>query len=165
MADKLVHGTCVAFAPGDGYTGAGRDGAFGVLLRGPSGAGKSDLALRLIDGGWRLVSDDQTELRRHGGILYAAAPAAIRGRMEVRGLGIVEMPSAERAELCLVADLVEAAAVERLPEPAFCEFLGVRLPCLALDAFAASAAAKLRLAALRQAGVVMGAPRAGGEDG
>jgi len=31
-----------------------------VLLRGPSGAGKSDLALRLIEGGARLIADDQT---------------------------------------------------------------------------------------------------------
>jgi len=165
MADNLVHGTCVAFAPPDGCAGRGRAEPFGVLLRGPSGAGKSDLALRLIDGGWRLVADDQTELQRVGKVLHAAAPATIQGRMEIRGLGIVEMPSAARAELCLVADLVEAAAVERLPEPAFCELLGVRLPCLALDAFAASAAAKLRLAALRQAGVVMGAARAGEGDG
>ena len=68
---------------------------------------------------------------------------------------------ATRAELCLVVDLVEAAAVERLPEPSFCELLGVRLRCLALDPFAFSAVAKLRLAALREAGVVMGAAWAG----
>ena len=40
-----AHGTCVEI-----------DGS-GVLLRGPSGSGKSDLALRLIDGGARLVAD------------------------------------------------------------------------------------------------------------
>jgi len=165
MAGKLLHATCVAFAPPEGRADAGREAFLGVLLRGPSGAGKSDLALRLIDRGWRLVADDQTELQRVGDVLYGTAPATIQGRLEVRGLGIVEMPNAARAELCLVADLVDAAAVERLPEPAFCELLGVRLPCLALDPFAVSAVAKLRLAAQRQAGVVMGADRAGGEDG
>jgi HPr kinase/phosphorylase len=161
MAANLVHATCVAFAPPEGCPGAGHGELFGVLLRGPSGAGKSDLALRLIDRGWRLVADDQAELQRVGKSLYAAAPASIEGRMEIRGLGIVEMPNAARAELCLVVDLVEAAAAERLPEPAFCELLGVRLRCLALDPFAVSAAAKLRLAALREAGVVMGETRAG----
>ena len=161
MTGNLVHATCVAFAPPDGCAGAGGEKLFGVLLRGPSGAGKSDLALRLIDRGWRLVADDQTELRRVGRGLYAAAPTTIAGRMEIRGLGIVDMPSAARAELCLVVDLVEAAAVERLPEPSFCELLGVRLRCLALDPFAFSAVAKLRLAALREAGVVMGAAWAG----
>ncbi len=165
MPDNLVHATAVAFAPPDRCAGTGQEELFGVLLRGPSGAGKSDLALRLIDRGWRLVADDQAELRLVGTALYAAAPATIQGRMEIRGLGIVEVPSAARARLCLVADLVAAAAVERLPEPAFCELLGVRLPCLALDPFAASADAKLRLAALRQAGVVMGAVRAGEGDG
>ena len=45
-----VHATCIEV---DGM---------GVLLRGPSGSGKSDLALRLIDGGARLVADDRTDL-------------------------------------------------------------------------------------------------------
>ncbi len=161
MNGNLVHATCVAFAPPDGCAEAGREELFGVLLRGPSGAGKSDLALRLIDRGWRLVSDDQTELRRVGKRLYGAAPKAIAGRMEVRGLGNDDKPNAGRAELCLVADLGGAAAVDRLPEPAVCELLGVRLRCLALDPFALSAVAKLRLAALREAGVVMGAAGAG----
>jgi serine kinase of HPr protein (carbohydrate metabolism regulator) len=50
----LIHATSVAI---DGRA---------VLLRGPSGAGKSDLALRLIDAGARLVSDDQSLLTRRG---------------------------------------------------------------------------------------------------
>ena len=48
----------------------------GVLDRGAPGGGKSDLALRLIDAGARLVADDQNGLRRDGGRLIAAAPAA-----------------------------------------------------------------------------------------
>ena len=165
MTGNLVHATCVAFAPPEGPAGAGTERPFGVLLRGPSGAGKSDLALRLIDRGWRLVADDQTELRRVGKGLFAAAPSTIAGRMEVRGLGLVAMPSAARAEIRLVADLVEATAVERLPEPSFCELLGIRLRRLALDPFALSAVAKLRLAAWREAGVIMGATRPGEGEG
>jgi serine kinase of HPr protein (carbohydrate metabolism regulator) len=161
MTVNMVHATWVGFAPPNGPAGAGTERFFGVLLRGPSGAGKSDLALRLIDRGWRLVADDQTELTPVGKALFAAAPAPIAGRMEVRGLGVVALPSASRAEICLVADLVEATAVERLPEPSYCELMGTRLRCLALDPFALSAVAKLRLAALREAGVIMDATRPG----
>jgi hypothetical protein len=155
MPGKLIHASCVAFNLSDCPAEVERERVFGVLLRGPSGAGKSDLALRLIDRGWHLVADDQTELQMIGKSLFATPPARIAGRIEVRGLGIVTMPNAALAELCLVVDLVGAAAVERLPEPLFCELLGVRLNCLALDPFALSAVAKLRLAALRQAGVIM----------
>jgi len=132
-----VHGTCVVL-----------DGV-GVLIRGPSGSGKSDLALRLIDGGARLVADDLTELRRRGAGVVAAAPpgtpAAARGRIELRGAGILPVPSAAEATLGLVLDLVRPDQVERLPEPAAWTCLGVALPVLALDPFAASAAAKVRL--------------------
>src|SRR5690606_35055818 len=58
----------------------------GVLIQGPSGAGKSDLALRLMQVGWRLVGDDWVDVFACEGALYAAAPATIAGRMEVRGL-------------------------------------------------------------------------------
>jgi serine kinase of HPr protein (carbohydrate metabolism regulator) len=128
-----IHGTAVALA-GDG-----------VLLRGPSGGGKSDLALRLIDGGARLIADDQTELRDIGGAVRMSAPATIAGRIEVRGVGIVAVSHQASAPLRLVVDLV-AAAVERLPEPAWCRFFGYDIPLLALVPFEASAPAKLRLA-------------------
>ena len=82
----LVHGTCIEI---DGL---------GVLLRAPSGGGKSDLALRLIDDGAHLVADDQVQLTARAGRLVATAPLRISGRMEVRGLGIVEVPSVGRAE-------------------------------------------------------------------
>ena len=123
---------------------------FGVLLRGPSGSGKSDLALRLIDGGARLVADDGVELRRLGDRVFArlpaGAPAAVRGRIEVRGLGIAPVPSVAEASLDLVIDLVARDALERLPEPMTVELLGVALPLLRLSAQEPSAAAKVRLA-------------------
>jgi len=129
-----VHGTCVEI-----------DGA-AVLLRGPPGAGKSDLALRLIDGGARLVADDQTELRRGPSGLVASAPPTIAGRLEVRGIGILDCPWIPAAPLRLVADLVPADRIERLPEPRRCRLLDCELPLIAIHAFEASAAAKLRLA-------------------
>jgi len=122
----------------------------GVLLRGPSGSGKSDLALRLIDGGARLVADDGVELRREGERLLArlppTAPDSVRGRIEVRGLGILPAPAVAETSLDLVIDLVAADAVERLPEPMTAELLGFALPLLRLCAQEPSAAAKVRLA-------------------
>jgi HPr kinase/phosphorylase len=134
-----VHATCVVLAES------------GVLLCGPSGCGKSDLALRLVDAGARLVSDDRVELERREGTLWAWAPAAIAGRLEVRGLGIVRLDADQcqpaGARVVLAVDLVDASAVERLPEAAKRGWLGVDLPLLALDPRQASAPAKLRLAA------------------
>lgn len=130
-----VHGTCVELA------------GLGVLLRGPSGSGKSDLALRLIDHGARLVADDRVDLRAGPDGVLASAPAPIAGRIEVRGIGIVESPCVAEARLGLVVDLVESEGVERLPEAGHCEFLGMRLRRIALAPFECSAVAKVRLAA------------------
>jgi serine kinase of HPr protein (carbohydrate metabolism regulator) len=130
-----VHGTAIAL------------GSDGVLLRGLSGSGKSDLALRLIDGGARLVADDQTELHRRGGALFMRAPAPLAGLIEVRGVGIARLPFVQDVPLRLVVDLVPHEAVERLPEPRFAELDGVSVPLVEIAPFAASAPAKLRLAA------------------
>ena len=157
MRETLIHATCVAPAPGEAAATA--EPAFAVLLRGPPGAGKSDLALRLIDQGWRLVADDQTAIERAGEALLASAPGAIAGLLEVRGLGILTLPALARARLCLVADLVAAGKVERLPAAAHCELLGVTLPRLDLAPFEASAPAKLRLAAGRAAAAIMAGRR------
>lgn len=133
-----VHATCVALPDaGDGWSG--------VLLRGPSGAGKSDLALRLIDGGARLVADDQTELRCVDGVLTACAPKTLAGKIEVRGVGIMELPYLDVVSLVLVCDLAAPEQIERLPEPAFVFIEDVELPLLTVAPFEASAPAKLRL--------------------
>ena len=155
MNPRLVHATCVAID--------GADGPLGILLRGPPGAGKSDLALRLIDRGARLVADDQCELRCQDGVagarLVARAPASIAGVLEVRGLGIMEVPSLAEAPVALVVDLVDLEEVERLPKDATEKILGLELPRLALNAFEAAAPAKLHLA-LRQGAMTRAAESA-----
>ncbi len=159
MNPKLLHATCVALD--------GRDGPLGVLLRGPSGAGKSDLALRLIDRGARLVADDQCEVTIEDGAagrrLIARAPAAIAGVLEVRGLGLAEVPSLAQAPVALVVDLVPRDQIERLPEAAVEAILGVDLPGLALDPLEVAAPAKLDLALRRLAKFAAG-PAAGPAD-
>ena len=130
----LVHASCVALE--------GR----GVLLRGAPGAGKSDLALRLIEGGARLVADDQVALTSSGGMLLAAPPARIAGLLEVRGIGVVSLDFVPQCPVDLVIDLAEPHAVERMPEAATVELSGHRVRRVALAPFEASAPAKVRLA-------------------
>ncbi len=141
-----VHATCVALRRGKTWRA--------VLLRGPSGAGKSDLALRLIEAGWRLVADDQTELSRQGKQLIATAPARIAGLIEARGLGILKVGRDQlvrRAAVALLVDLAPPERIERLPAPASESILGIDLPVVSLAPFEASAAAKLRLALAQNA--------------
>lgn len=130
-----VHATCVEI---DGTA---------VLLMGPPGSGKSDLALRLIDSGARLVSDDYTELSEKEGRLVASAPQAIAGMMEVRGIGVVGVECAGESPVGLAVELVHAGGVERLPDPKTSEYLGVAIPLFRFTAFEESTPAKVRLAA------------------
>ena len=125
----------------------------GVLLSGPSGSGKSDLALRLIDGGARLVADDRTDLALADGRLVASAPREIAGRMEVRGLGVLEKDAVPQTVLTLVVELVDRENVERVPKEATTTLLGVDVPMVRLHAFESSAAAKVR-AVLMAAGAL-----------
>jgi HPr kinase/phosphorylase len=130
----LINGTCIAIDDS------------GVLIRGPSGAGKSDLALRLIDAGARLVSDDYCEATLSEGALVVTAPSTIAGKIEVRGFGIVELPAQSAVPVTLVVDLTPEAEIERMPDLSTCVIEGVTLRHLFVDARTPSAPAKVRIA-------------------
>lgn len=128
-----IHAGCVA------------RGGRGILIGGRSGSGKSDLALRLIDRGAVLVSDDYTSVRVEDGRLIASAPQKIAGKMEVRGVGIVSARTAGAVPVALFVDL--DTGVERLPEPGDTRSIaGVAIPAIALGGLEASAPIKVELA-------------------
>jgi HPr kinase/phosphorylase len=145
-AVENLHGTAIAL------------GGSAVLIRGASGSGKSDLALRclaltpsaLIASPAMLVADDRVLLTRSGNRLKVEAPPALRGRLEVRGVGILSVPYAPSADLVLVADLVTASEVERLPDGTEdTGVLGLRRRLMRIEPFAAAAPIKLLLALAR----------------
>ncbi len=129
-----VHASCCAWS------------GLAVLLRGIPGSGKSDLALRLVDAGFRLVADDRVDLAVERGGVTASAPAALAGLIEVRGLGILDLGSSGAARVGLLADLAPAATIERMPEPATEALLGIKLPVIRIDPTAPSAVARVRAA-------------------
>jgi len=116
-----------------------------VLITGPSGSGKSDLALRLLDRGFTLVSDDQTVVKRDGDRLLATAPTTIAGKLEIRGIGIVEMECLSDVPVALIVELT--ADITRLPDDSRERLiLGVNVPLISIDALTASAPSKVALA-------------------
>jgi serine kinase of HPr protein (carbohydrate metabolism regulator) len=116
-----------------------------VLISGPSGSGKSDLALRMLDRGFTLVSDDRTIVRKQGGKLIASAPETIKGKLEVRGVGIVEMETVGNVPLALVVELT--TDIQRMPDDSRERLiLGAGIPLINVDALTASAPSKVALA-------------------
>jgi len=116
-----------------------------VLITGASGAGKSDLTLRLLDRGFTLVSDDQTIVKRDGDRLVASAPATIAGKLEIRGIGIVDMDTVGNIPVALLVELT--SEIQRLPDDSRERpILGISLPLISIDAMTASAPSKVALA-------------------
>ena len=116
-----------------------------VLISGPSGSGKSDLALRLLDRGFKLVSDDRTIVRKEGERLIASAPETIKGKLEVRGVGIVDMEAIADVPIALVVEL--SCHIERLPDEGRERMiLGAGIPLINVDAMTASAPSKVAMA-------------------
>lgn len=66
----------------------------GVLLAGRAGVGKSETALALIKKGHSLVADDVTSFRLDSSGMVIGSPVGVtRYHMEIRGLGIIHVPS------------------------------------------------------------------------
>jgi serine kinase of HPr protein (carbohydrate metabolism regulator) len=116
-----------------------------VLISGPSGSGKSDLALRMLDRGFTLVSDDRTIIRKEGERLLASAPGTIKGKLEIRGVGIVEMESTDNVPVAMVVEL--RSDIERFPDDGLERLiLGTAIPLISVDATTASAPSKVAVA-------------------
>lgn len=132
LSSETLHASCVAI------------GERAVLLAGRSGIGKSDLALRLIDRGHQLISDDYVLVRRIGTSLVASPPATIEGKMEVRGVGLIELPFVRDLPVALFVDLEQAPV--RLPVGERRVIAGVSIPIIALSALEPSAPIKVEAA-------------------
>ena len=139
-----IHGSAIAF------------GNRGVLIRGLPGSGKSELALRLIDSqGFgrgakplraKLVADDQVLLVREGSGIVMRAPNSISGKLEIRGVGIIELPHKSKTKLVLVIDLKPQTEIERMPEAddLLTEILGLNIRRYSIDPNASSALSIIR---------------------
>jgi serine kinase of HPr protein (carbohydrate metabolism regulator) len=91
------------------------------------------------------VSDDQTVVKKDGNRLLASAPPTIAGKLEIRGMGIVEMDRVDNAPVALIVELT--GDIQRLPDDSRERpILGVKLPLITIDAMTASAPAKVSLA-------------------
>ena len=131
---ETVHATCVSI------------GGRAVLIFGRSGAGKSDLALRLIDRGATLVSDDYTIVVARDGALVTSPPETIAGKMELRGVGIIDLAHASEIAAALIVDLDQDP--DRLPEPGARDIAGIAIPVISLHGLEPSAPIKVEKALL-----------------
>ena len=116
----------------------------GVLILGDSGSGKSDLALRLIDNGATLISDDISICRKNSNNIYLYCPPEIKGLLEVREIGIITVPFVERIKLRLVVNL-RSKNNERFPKDNSFRILGIKIPLISIEGKNSSAVAKIKV--------------------
>lgn len=113
----LIHGTAVALD------------RCGCLIVGAAGAGKSTLAIEMMALGAELVADDRTEVEAEDEALLLSCPEAIRGLIEVRGVGVLRVTQAGPVRLTLIVDL-DAEEPERIPPPRQRDLLGRSVPVI-----------------------------------
>lgn len=117
MTVQTMHACCVA-----------REGR-AVLIRGASGSGKSALALQLMALGAELVADDRVRIWVEAATLMADCPPPIRGRIEARGIGILNAPYHGPAPVRLIVDM-DGQEAQRLPPQRHSEILTIPLPVI-----------------------------------
>ncbi|MEP3227478.1 MAG: HPr kinase/phosphatase C-terminal domain-containing protein [Parasphingorhabdus sp.] len=133
MNEKILHATAVSI------------GGDGLLITGPSGAGKSDLALRLIDRGATLISDDYVEMQKENDHILLITPATIAGQLEICHLGIFDYPHISKVPLKLHIRL--APNPERFPMGSQTEtIMNTPISTIALNSHEPSAPIKAELA-------------------
>ncbi|MGZ6989111.1 MAG: HPr(Ser) kinase/phosphatase [Thermoanaerobaculia bacterium] len=115
-------------------------GGLGTLLLGDSGVGKSECALSLVQRGHRLVADDLVVVQRFpNDVLIGSSSGLIRHHMELRGLGIVNVPMLfgvaavlERHTVEFVIQLTDWNSQEKIDrlglDEEFEDILGVAVP-------------------------------------
>ena len=106
-------------------------GGRGLMIEGSPGVGKSSLALALIDRGALLVGDDGVAVERAGDRLLARPAPATTGLMEVRGLGLLTMPTVAVVPIALVL-VLDRDAPRFITEAEPADRHGVTLPLIRL---------------------------------
>lgn len=118
----------------------------GILIIGPSGSGKTDLALRLIESGGKLISDDQVIIKRKAKRLFLSSPKELNGLMQLSGIGIVRADYVQNIPLELVVKLQPYKNLDPFPINKEEIIKDLSIPALNLYSFAVSATAKIKVA-------------------
>lgn len=132
MSIKRLHATSVAIEDN------------GVAIFGDSGSGKSDLALRLIDSGATLISDDVTVFSKLEKNINLFGIENTKGLLEVREVGIITVPYVEGIKLKLVVRLTDKV-IERIPKKNQINLLGLKFPKLEINGKNPSSVAKVKV--------------------
>tara|TARA_E500000331_G_scaffold345155_1_gene382319 strand:+ start:368 stop:787 length:420 start_codon:yes stop_codon:yes gene_type:complete len=132
MSIKRLHATSVAIEDN------------GVAIFGDPGSGKSDLALRLIDSGATLISDDITVFSKLEKNINLFGIENTKGLLEVREVGIITVPYVEGIKLKLVVRLTDKV-IERIPKKNNINLLGLKFPKLEINGKNSSSVAKVKV--------------------
>ena len=132
MSIKRLHATSVAIEDN------------GVAIFGDPGSGKSDLALRLIDTGATLISDDITVFSKLEKNISLFGIENTKGLLEVREVGIITVPYVEGIKLKLVVRLTDKV-IERIPKKNQINLLGLKFPKLEINGKNSSSVAKVKV--------------------
>lgn len=116
----------------------------GVLITGESGMGKSEIAMELVRDGQVLVADDRVDVQKIHNVLYGHAPKLLRGMLEIRGIGIIDLERmfganslVKRNKIDIVINLVRYDASEEYERigdemTSFTRIMGVNIPAMSL---------------------------------